>query len=150
MNKATPEDSKRKKIFSYILIIIPSLILIFFIFAFFASGRSGSQTASTISSSIKEMSYLDSHYKTIYFPTYSFDVAGETYFCDSPSSTIRPKQESTIFYNPNNPSDCSVEKIITLNSFWVFAFLFPPLLIIIGILTLVKINKHAKKDNSCN
>lgn len=49
--------------------------------------------------------------KTIYYPTYSYEVESEIYMCKGSKSLLKPSQKNRlIFYKKENPTECSLNQ----------------------------------------
>lgn len=147
MSKTSKTAAKNNKKVHYVLLCSGIIVAAFLTFAI-TSGRRITQDASIISSSAHTIKSFDvDTYTSIFTPTWYFEVAGTEYTCTFPSIKDFPIviDNTTIYYNSNDPNDCSVERPITIRLAFTFGFLLL-VFIIVGVTKVI--TKVAKRSKS--
>ncbi len=113
--------------------------------------HSQSLTASTMSTSVTIDEDTDSD-GTTYSPVYQYEVDSETYTCfSSASASIKPStNNATVYYNPNDPEDCSTDYDSSVNIILFACLLIPVVFILIAVIKLKEVNKRLNIINELN
>lgn len=147
------KNVKKGKNFYYIFLVMGIIFAIVIGGVFvFETVRPSRLDASTLSTSVDVNSHKNSEGNTMYSTSYNYEVRGEEYTCSSSaSSSVYPKQKNKlVYYNSSDPSDCK-PKSSTLLSLGILAFLLIPIIfILVGGLSIKKVNKRIKLINELN
>ena len=141
------ENLKKSKKFYLIFLTIGLLLLVIFcvfqISHYMTLSRLDSITRSTRIITNEE---IDDEGDVSYSPVYYYEVRGIEYMCSSNlSSNIKPNTSNEkVYYNSKNPKDCMTEYSKKNNKMFFIILAFSLILLIIGLINIMKINKRIR------
>ncbi len=141
----------KKGAWIYYLFIIVGVVFMFLMITIFINNQNNlkKMDKEVISTSVTtEKHYDDGEYE--YLAIYHYQVNGQNYSCRDSSYSARPKNDNkVVYYEANNPQNCSLEKpgfsYVTLLS-----LIIPFVFIIIGIYNVIKQKQRVKVIEQLN
>ena len=143
---------KGKKFFLLFVVIGIILFIVFGIIGVAGQVKYKSLDYQVEATKIEENPHYNSDDEIMYSPIYHYEVNGTAYTCKSTISSNTPPSDSQriVYYDSKNPSKCMTSYSKSGNSFVLIFTILPIIMIVIGIVNMLKINKRIKQINALN